>query len=181
LLRRFLVVAFVATSLQGCLDTHAEKIYVRRVPPTREELEVMPPEPYEAALRRQDAEQEKLRVPLENREHGIYLVEGRRALRSHLQPSGPDPDVTCELDRIRVIQSKNWADVGSSPPPEVIPRSEPPIEENPFAEVPKSVKKKEEPKEGEAAPGDAGDKPDMGGDKGAKKDAGEKGDGTNKN
>ncbi len=179
--RRFLVVAFVATSLQGCLDTRNEKFYVRRVPPTREELEVMPPEPYEAALRRQDAEQEKLRVPLENREHGVYLVEGRRALRPYLELS-PDPEITCEADRIRVIQSKNWADVGSSPPPEVIPRSEPPIDENPFAEVPKSVKKKEEPKEGDA-PAEGGEKApgDMGGDKGEKKDAGAKGDGTNKN
>jgi hypothetical protein len=181
LLRRFLVIAFVATSLQGCLDTHAEKIYVRRVRPTREELEVTPPEPYESKLQREDAEQERLRVPYENREHGVYLTEGRRLLRPYLAPTGPDPEVTCEVDRIRVIQSKNWADVGSSPPPEVIPRSEPPIEENPFADVPKSVKKKEEPKEGEA-PAEGGDKPGGDkGDKGEKKDAGDKGDGTNKN
>jgi hypothetical protein len=171
LLRRFLVLAFVATSLQGCLATHDEKIYTRRVPPTQEELDALPPEPYEQAIRRQDAERERLRVPFESMENTIYLDEGRRLLRPSIE-TPRDPETACEADRIRVLQSRNWADVGSSPPPEVLPRVEPPIEENPFAPVPKSAKKKEELKEGEA-PAEGGEKPGMGGDK--------KDEGVNKN
>ena len=39
LLSRLFLLGFVALSLAGCLDTRKEKIYVRRVPPTKEELD----------------------------------------------------------------------------------------------------------------------------------------------
>src|SRR5207302_2375932 len=134
---------FVATTLPGCLATHKEKIYTRRVPPTKEELDSLPPEPYEAALRRDDEQRQRLAVPLGIHDETNYLEEGRRDLRAAARTAN-DPWASFEADRIRVLQSKNWADVGSSPPPEVIPRYEPPVEADPFVPVVKTAKKKED-------------------------------------
>jgi len=172
LFHRFLFVTFLATLLPGCLAVHNEKIYTRRVPPTKEELDILPPEPYEQALRRQAAESVRLQVPADVQDRTDYFFEGSLAVRAY-GATPQDPEVSCEADRIRVLQSRNWADVGSSPPPEVVPKLEPPVEQDPFAPVEKSVKKKDEAKEGGDAPPAEGDKPaadkpagDMGGDKG---------------
>ena len=158
--RRLFLVCFVAFSLAGCLDTRKEKIYVRRVPPTKEELDAMPPPLYEDVLRRDDANRESLRIPLELHEKTEYLTEGRRSLEQSVR-SPRDPWATYEADRIRVIQSRNWADVGKSPPPEVLPKRETPVGDDPFAPVAKMGKKKDA--EGEAPA--EGDKPAEGGDK----------------
>jgi hypothetical protein len=169
LLRRLLIALTVTASLSGCLETRNEKIYVRRVPPTREELKTLQPPPYEEILRREDAEQQRLIVPMDVHDETNYLHRGHDAFAA-ATAAPHDPWEAAEADRIRVLQSKNWADVGSSPPPEVFPRSEPPVEQDPFAPVPKSGKKKEEAGEG-AAPAEGGDKPaekpagEMGGDK----------------
>lgn len=178
MLRRLLIATFVTASLQGCLATHSEKIYVRRVPPTKEELDAMPPESYEAVLRRDDARRQRLLVPNDVHDETRYLDAGRREMAEAAR-SPQDPWASYEEDRIRVLQKPVWADVGASPAPEVFPKSEPPVEADPFAPVPKSAKKKDDaPAEGGDKPAE-GDKPaDMGGEK---KDAPAKGDGTNKN
>lgn len=145
--RRLFLLVFVATSVAGCLDTRQEKIYVRRVPPTKEELDSLPPPEYEAVLRKDAALRERLTVPATIHESSEYLSEGQRAM-SRSASSPRDPWGNYETDRIRVIQSKNWADVGKSPPPEVYPKRETPIEADPWAPVAKMGKKKEA--EGEA-------------------------------
>jgi hypothetical protein len=144
-----------ATSLTGCLETHKEKIYVRRVPPTKEELDSLPPPRYEDVLRRQDAQRERLRIPLEVHEDTQYLEDGRKAMGAYVR-SPKDPWDTYESDRIRVLQAHNWADVGKSPPPEVFPRHEPPLDDDPFAPVAKMGKKKEDAEA--PAEGDKGEK-----------------------
>jgi hypothetical protein len=162
--RRLFLALFVTASFSGCLETHNEKIYVRRVPPTQEEIKTLQPPPYEEILRREDEAKLRLIVPNDIHDETVYLNSGTRALGATIA-SPKDPWDAAEADRIRVIQSKNWADVGSSPPPEVFPKSEPPIENDPYAPVPKSEKKKDDA--GEAKP-EGGDKPagdKMGGDK----------------
>jgi len=166
LLSRLFLLGFVALSLAGCLDTRKEKIYVRRVPPTKEELDALPPPAYEDVLRRQDAQREKLAVPgldpwnaTGTDTHSLhddtrYLDEGRRSMSVYLQVN-KDPWGAYESDRIKTLQARDWADCGKSPPPEVFPKHEPPVEEDPFAPVAKMGKKKEG--EGEApAEGDKG-------------------------
>ncbi len=165
--RRLFLLSFVAVSLAGCLDTRKEKIYVRRVPPTKEELDSLPPPEYLDVLKRQDAERERLRIPLSIHEDTDYLNEGRRSMAQSVRYSR-DPWATYEADRIRVIQSRNWADVGKSPAPEVYPKRETPVENDPFAPVAKMGKKKEA--DGETPP--EGEKPE--GEKPAKKPEGEK-------
>lgn len=157
MVRRTILAAFVLVSLAGCLETRQEKIYVRRVPPTKEELDAMPPPEYLDVLEREDAKRERLRIPLELHDQTRYLDSGRKDMATALHVSR-DPWESYESDRIRVIQSRNWADVGKAPPPEVLPKSETPVEDDPYAPVQKMGKKKTDESSGDA-PAEGGDKP----------------------
>jgi hypothetical protein len=180
LIERSLLV-LLAISAVGCdsIARNKDKIYVRRVPPLEEEIAARPPTPYEVRIQQQQDREVALSVePSQNpkypsiKEESQYYEEGRRATAPYLKVPH-DPWASYEADRITVIQSYPWIDVGKAPPPEVIPKVEKPIENDPFAKVEKAKKKDAEGAEGE--------KPEEGGDKGDKKMDAPKKDDTNKN
>ncbi|HZU98823.1 MAG TPA: hypothetical protein VFF73_19105 [Planctomycetota bacterium] len=176
--RSFLVL--LAITACGCdsVARNKDKIYVRRVPPVEEEVAARPPTPYEVRIQREMDREVALSVePSQNpqypsiKEESRYYEEGRRATAPYLKVPH-DPWASYEADRITVIQSYPWIDVGKAPPPEVIPKVEKPIENDPFAPVLKQKKKGAE---------DEGEKSEEGGDKGEKKMDAPKKDDTNKN
>lgn len=177
-LRKLLLLAALGAGLAGCSSNdpytgrpivHNGKVYVRRVPPTPEELAATPAPMYESILRAEDAERERLAVGRNEHEQTLYLSRGAAAWRKAIGKRH-DPWETYEADRRRVLV-RDWADTGKSAPYEPEVKKERPIENDPFAPVPKVTKKAEEPADGEKKPDEAGGekKPDEGESKPADK------------
>jgi len=159
LLRRLFLLSFLAIALAGCLETRKEKIYVRRVPPTKEELDSLPPPEYESVLRRDAAERQRLEVPLELHDKTRWLNEGRVATSSAVHASS-DPFYAYEKERYETLY-RPWSDLGDPgrdengkpfPPPPAPHPNEAPVEDDPFAPVQKTEVKKDEDKKDDAAP-----------------------------
>ncbi|MBI3724850.1 hypothetical protein HY251_12975 [bacterium] len=178
LLRRFLVMGAFALAVSGCETPNyyngtpfqtSHKIEVRRRSPTKEELAARPPKPYEQELREQDAYEERMAVSREMHDETRYMERSDRELRRWSSTSRPDPWEAYERERKRVLY-RPWADTGPPAAVEVEPKVQKPIEDDPYAPVPKAAKKAEGEEGGEAtAPADKpGDKPE---DKPAEKPA----------
>ncbi len=176
--RRWLVLGAFVFAFSGCETPNyyngtpfqtTHKVEVRRRSPTKEELAAIPPKPYEQELREQDALEQRLMVSKDMHEETRYFERSDRELRGWSSTSR-DPWESYERERKRVLW-RPWSDTG---PPFVVepePKVQKPIEDDPFAPVPKAAKKTEGEEGGEGG----GEKPaDKGGEKPADK-GGEKG------
>jgi hypothetical protein len=135
-LRRLGLLAAFLVPLSGCLQTHEERVRVRRDQKVvdKEEKRIRP-DAYEEFLRRRQVEQERLRLTPElNREFNHHKLTALRVEQS-LASIAEDPFASYEKDRLDHLY-RYWHD-HDYPPPE------------PEKDVMLNAKKAEDPDEAE--------------------------------